>query len=1206
MGNGDAAFYVGAEDARMGRGCVRILHDRASAKGLTEERLFAPYATLGDHSAASLAVSQDSSYLASGAPGSGEVRSSKAETGFFSGYVDIFSRTQNMPLIVDETDARIGSQASLKGWHLHQRLHIQNDAEGVDKRNREYVRFGREVVFSGEELVVSSALSRAVRAGDANTFVNERGTREFVSKSSRKPPATVTAASVRVFTPTTSPRNITTFEYTDILLPRSPQPHLDYGASLHADSNSRFIAVGAPVLESSLYGHGGDGNLFVPRGTTTTLDGNIPLNFKSVEVHGTLTVTRRAGLGSTTGGRLTLQVQQTLRIGADGVVSVDALGYIGGAAAFANQGVSNEARQGESFAGVPEKTALSNYGGGGAGVSTLVGFRRCVYDGSNAMYPSGYVVPTGTSIGEANGGGGGYATPGTSGTAIACGDSGSGGATYGSHFTPDHGSGGGSGHPYSFGNGGGGGAGGGVIYIKARTIHNHGTITANGGNGQNGGYYSGGGGGGSGGSIWIESEQLFNYGNITAVGGVGGLRAADSGSNGNTDGTQGGTGGDGRIKFSCVFTEDVGTTAPTPMISDEIFGGNVHVFERLQNATNNVTDETEWVEHTVRRPSDAHYLGSQVAIDGGVLAFASTRKIAAEFTLDRAVSNISDPFDHYTLNESVYIYSYVNAAGEFLYAQQLPAPSEPNAPPAKNFGSKLRWSNGTLFVSSRGTADTPGVVWIYELEEGGGRVQYALVDWVASETPMPGDAFGSDHLYIPHTEEALHPTLYVLSGGKAASRLEVFRYQFANASVTVSTVVCRDDLIAHYEATQHTADSFIVTVNTTIHCKVYTYDTTGVLRGTAKDLRSLRVSVNTTGEAVNLRWQREGVYGFSVVPTVSGPVGVVVEMANVRLQAKDVLLVVRDEIDVNHAYTRCNISDLVEAGEEVWCTIYTGVGEWGAARGFEVEAVNTEEAVLARSAAELHMLEFPFGAVLKNPRQHARGVYHATPLATEVAWVQPGQYQFSFVTNLAGVHSVYVMYQVCLFFEFHNRTPKSLQGAPIGGTNPVLLQVADEVFSAASSYIDCEPAAAPNRSVSCLVALRGVRGTPRGDSTEREWLTVSLLSGGSLVPGVADLVWGGVGLYRVWFVPQDVAADGFVQVDVLYNSTLLPARVYGRNKVFISHEAEAVHCRSLPSVGSTQSTFKSAAFSRNDPAIWGPSATHFKAYSREFCERWHL
>ncbi|MFQ5470560.1 MAG: DUF2341 domain-containing protein [Gammaproteobacteria bacterium] len=176
-----------------------------------------------------------------------------------------------------------------------------------------------------------------------------------------------------------------------------------------------------------------------------------------------------------------------------GVISADALGFVGGAGFVGRTGTGI---QGRSANGVtPVASASPNLGGGGSAS------RRGSHGGSGGYGTAGYGVRAGVPYGVSD---------------LSLIHLGSGGAGAGSYR--------------KVGAGGPGGSGGGIVFIEADSITGAGSVSSQGGAGiSTGAYY---GGGGSGGAIYISTNSSFLTPATAITGGYGRL----------------GNGGDGRLR----------------------------------------------------------------------------------------------------------------------------------------------------------------------------------------------------------------------------------------------------------------------------------------------------------------------------------------------------------------------------------------------------------------------------------------------------------------------------------------------------------------------------------------------------------------------------------------------------------------------------------------------------------------------------------
>jgi hypothetical protein len=233
--------------------------------------------------------------------------------------------------------------------------------------------------------------------------------------------------------------------------------------------------------------------------------------------------------GAISGSRVVFRACGTVTV--DGRLSADGGGWPGGRE---TTGIPELGWQGESEVGAGAQSDQANGTGGGGG-------------------------STSCNV-HTDGGGGGHATAGLQGgddRAYPCGGTGGlGGGTIGEETLTGLFFGGGAGGGYldddatagSFG--GAGGAGGGLVRIVATGFDGTGVIAADGGAGEDGfwigGASPGGGGGGAGGTVWLTGPTAVT---LSAVGGLGGI-----GSEAGSGPTNGGTGGDGRIRVDGALT----------------------------------------------------------------------------------------------------------------------------------------------------------------------------------------------------------------------------------------------------------------------------------------------------------------------------------------------------------------------------------------------------------------------------------------------------------------------------------------------------------------------------------------------------------------------------------------------------------------------------------------------------------------------------
>lgn len=251
-------------------------------------------------------------------------------------------------------------------------------------------------------------------------------------------------------------------------------------------------------------------------------------NFQNLSIVDGAILTAQPWDGSS-GGRIVLKVQSTLRIDSGAAISATAIGYRGGSAL----------QQGESFLGNQSGSHLANFGGGGGGFPMANGYFTSAGGGG---YGSGGGTGGGNPYETYNGfdlrgvGGGTYGDPTL--PIVYLGSGGGGGAVFATRSIR---------YPFT------GGAGGGAIEVNVGYLIVDGRIEANGGTP----HYEvsdspsvvASGGGGSGGSI-VMRVKTANLGTnqVTAIGGSG---------SGN-----GGNGGIGRI-FLGYFGSFIGSTTPT-------------------------------------------------------------------------------------------------------------------------------------------------------------------------------------------------------------------------------------------------------------------------------------------------------------------------------------------------------------------------------------------------------------------------------------------------------------------------------------------------------------------------------------------------------------------------------------------------------------------------------------------------------------------
>ena len=1156
ISGGGKSVFVGAGTCNAAKGMVRVL---SSEEGdhMEVSRLRSPSLQPLDHLGSSITSSSEYEIIV-GAPGS--ERSPGAVYIFRS--IHSYSPTetgggQPAPGLVDYNDPHLTNNSIDPNWILHQRISLSRSMK---------INFGRSVALSQNILAISSIGKESPYAlRDTVSVINQRGTRSFIQTYSGdgEPDA------VYLYQRTLARDNVTRFEPIGTLSSKGANNGKDFGFRVSFDSDERFLGVSAPVRQEALFGHGTDGHLEVTG--VTTLDGSASFNFKTVTIHsgGVLTVTRR-DTSTNRGGILSIRIQDTLFIENGGMINVSALGYTGGPASFASGGASEVSQQGESYSGQQSTFSSSNFGGGGAGTSTLIGIHKCIYDGSAPMFPTGYTPPTTGEIGEPSGGGGGYGTPGDDGTPVQCGTSGTGGLTYGDADLSSEllfGSGGGSGHPYSFGSGGAGGDGGGIIDIRSKVVINNGMILANGGRGQNGGYYSGGGGGGSGGSIRLEGEQLTNNGIIQAIGGSGGLRATGSGSEG-TQLVKGGDGGKGRIRLAFVTLHYEGPVDPNP-VNTTIYDGTIHLFERISNTTN---DQPWFIEHTIPRPLDGFFIGHSLAVDNGFVAFGSDQLL-------------EDP----VLSETyVYVYKYSDASGEFAAFQKIPSPESLTITghSTTHFGHRLKFSRNatsniedtTLFITSLGDSNYPGILWIYRLNTD--LSEYVLSEWLIAESPEPGDSFGID-LYHSGGEYN-HERLYVLSKNTAGNldmtvgALHVYQYQL-NISRVLSTVSCEYSEL---------------NLNTSMTCLLRTVDSTGNPVGFSRELQHVNLIIDGSPELVEINSISEGLYKFRVTPSSQGTNQLRISLEGDILSNDVVQFSVGQELFPETIHISCN--NTIVAGDNVVCKIIAPGGLRSSQSYFSVTIVNTDSYLRYNSWNEL--VSLPLGYVNRFITSEVPEVhpditegFRTEPLfaeqvtPTDILWEDLGEYVFQFPTSLEGLYSIFVKYK----------------NEPILGNNPLFVNVeAPDINPTASSFV-CEGFTAANRSTSCVITLNGGTDIRSGGEGIERYLNVEYKESGGYVNYESYFVWGGVGKIRLWFVPDSSTSEQ-VEVFLSFNSTSIPPS--GTRIVIVAEQSPSSVCQNAPHTLSTIQILRSHAFSHSDGTVFNNAATNVVVNPRTFCE----
>jgi hypothetical protein len=282
------------------------------------------------------------------------------------------------------------------------------------------------------------------------------------------------------------------------------------------------------TLKTRFYGSGASDDLGLGTGASSqrVMLQRVP-NYNNVTVNASVSLTAQRWDG-TMGGVFYLRAHGTLTV--EGAITMNGLGYRGGAATTAAAAIGN---QGETYTGFGSAAAYTpNQGGGGGGRGD-----SCAGYGSSA-------------------GGGGHRLAGNNGT-VSC--SGEGGTAYGDATLAraSLGSGGGSGGTDDViaddPPGGRGGYGGGFVGVSVSTLAGGGLIEADGseGEGDTGGACnassttscwdeSGAGGGGAGGSVYVY--RLVNNFNGGAY-----ANGADGGDGADATAGEGGNGGSGYV-----------------------------------------------------------------------------------------------------------------------------------------------------------------------------------------------------------------------------------------------------------------------------------------------------------------------------------------------------------------------------------------------------------------------------------------------------------------------------------------------------------------------------------------------------------------------------------------------------------------------------------------------------------------------------------
>jgi hypothetical protein len=907
--------------------------------------------------------------------------------------------------------------------------------------------FGRRILYDGYKLLVSA--ERRYQSGPRFilSFVNVVGTNNFIQSNGVDP--SIDGDPLLVFASVPDRNNTAYFTYETAIADTDFSMNVGQSFAVSGDT----MAVGASFREELKYGSGSDGDLVVDG--INLLDGAASYNFNSVTVKrgGVLTVDGYDSIRQI-GGIMSIKVKTVFLVEEGGEVNVTGAGYSGGPMSFTSG-----------------KGALAGQftGGGGAARDNGLGcaFTDSLTVGLSISNMGGVVagsVQTSLPFATANGGGGGYGTPGEPGTAVYCGTSGAGGTTYGDTVlsVPYRGSGGGSGVAWSVGSGGAGGNGGGVILISAKKFINHGHIVADGEPGSDGGFYSGGGGGGSGGSIRLVGDTLINRGYIYARGGAGGDRATGSGSGG-TSGVVGGKGGMGRIYFDFLLTQSSGIVVPRPN-NVTTYLGDVLLYRR--NASSK-----QWSLHAkIPRHPSMMFIGHQVALSGHTLAIASdqltpvspTQKI---FLIDTTTVTTGMTVPNYT-------FSVIDRPG----ATDL------------GFGHRMAMMNQTLAVAAAGSQGVRGAVYIYQSQNL--LTDHSTYTTVVSGNSTAGDQFG--RLF-----DLDFPQLYVSLPGaqdfhaaansrRSSGNIQVFKF-VRNISASNSLVKC---------------EFATVTSNCTLNCTLHLFAQDGVAAGDLNDVPFISPAVD---------FQAIGVYSFQTTLLTPGVFTINASYRNATVAGPQIT--VTNPIDVLTSNVTCTPMVTV-AGKLVHCTIHTSnhSGEEIAAREFDVSVFLMGDLVEPINGFNT----ITSAGVYRSPRSLS---VFAEPDSTDyplqfpkVKFVRRGVYSFDVPTSKPGSYAAFVMYKrEALEFP-----------------NPVVFDAATPEISAVTSSVVCPSFAAPNRTMACILYAKSGDGAPAGtadfaanmssNTTVNASLRIAGTSTAVDVPVVG--VWSLEGRYSLLMVPQ--------------------------------------------------------------------------------------
>lgn len=969
--------------------------------------------------------------------------------------------------------------------------------------------FGRRLVYDGYKLLVSAERRYASGSRFVLSFVNVVGTNTYIQSSGVD--ASIDGDPLMVFTSVPDRNNTAYFAFETTIA--DTDFTLDVGKSFAVSGDT--MVVGASFREELKYGSGSDGDLVVTG--INLLDGSASYNFNSVTVKkgGVLTVDGYDSIRQI-GGIMSIRVKTVFLVEEGGQVNVTGAGYIGGPMSFTSG-----------------KPALAGQFIGGGGEAKDNGLGCAFTDSFNVGGGAGNVlagsVQTSLPFATANGGGGGYGTPGQAGMAVYCGVSGAGGAPYGDTVlsVPYRGSGGGSGVAWSVGSGGAGGNGGGVILISAKKFINYGNIAADGEAGSDGGFYSGGGGGGSGGSIRLVGDTLINRGYIYARGGAGGDRATGSGSGG-TSGVTGGHGGMGRIYFDFLLTQSSGIVVPRPN-NVTTYLGEVLVYRR--NASSKA-----WGLHTkIPRHPSMMFIGHQVAISEDTIAIASDQLTPVNPTQKIFLLNLS------TVTKNMAQPNYTFAVIDKPQFTDI------------GFGKKLSMMNQTLVVSASGSSSIRGAVYIFQSPDLlASNSNYTMLE---SSNSTGGDRFGEffeldfPKLFVPLPSS--QDVVVAANARRSSGNLQVFKF-VRPVAVANSSVAC---------------EFTTVTSNVTLNCTISLFSHDGIPTGDLNDVAFL---------APRPDFQTVGVYSFQVTLLATGVFNLNVTYRNLTVASP--LITVTNPINPLSTNTTCTPMTVV-AGKRVHCLIRTAnhSGEQIAAREFDVSVFLMDDLVVpvngydtTTSAGVYRSPQSP--SVLANPAVTDYPLQFPT-----VTFVRKGVYSFEVTTSKAGTYAAFVMYKrEALEFP-----------------NPVVFDAAVPTMSTANSSIVCPRFTVPNRTTTCVFFAKGPDGTPTGEAAFAANLsnpvTVAAnlsLRGSPLTTVVVPVVgvYSGEGRYSLLMVPP---AYGTLAVTL----RVQPGEFLPKSVISVT-ETYNTTCNVISRVLNSFMLANQALQGSADQAVYGISATN--------------